>query len=533
MSWSCSRGDVDARILRAEALVDSFPDSALAIMRTVDSTRLRGERERAMYALTLTRAEDRNYIDRTDDSLIAIAVRYFDRHDDPRRRMLSYFYHGSILFAAKHYPEAALAYNHALWIADELDDNFWKGRCAAELSNVYLKTYRSSDCLEYAKKSLSYLNKTEETTFRNFAFVTLAGAYLNDSQYREAVEICRQGLDSIKGSSDEWMIHLLQRVNTKSLYGLHEYDKVIDSASGMRIDSLEDADILYYIESARVLLGKEGPDILECDTLPPSAYIYRFLKGSKDGNLSFAIEALDSLLDIESSTLQSSLNENFNLSFSEALNKQNKLRKLEEDNAQKERIIFILSFILVVIILLYMGFLIYRKQQNRIKVLNREIEIELSNIDTLKQSLDLLNLSHEEYRLKLGVMILHRFKELDKVCAAYFSSSLKIKNAIVQKRIDELIYSYSENNELISELEDFVDTNENNLMRSFRNVFPSLKRADYLLFLYSSIGLSANTITLFLKEEKIESVYNRKARLKRKILSLESAESEKFLKILG
>ena len=57
-------------------------DSALSILEGVNLAELSTIQSRAKYALLLTQAKDKNYITHTDDSLIRVAVDYYDTSDD-------------------------------------------------------------------------------------------------------------------------------------------------------------------------------------------------------------------------------------------------------------------------------------------------------------------------------------------------------------------------------------------------------------------------------------------------------------------
>ena len=69
-------------------------------------------------------------------------------------------------------------------------------------------------------------------------------------------------------------------------------------------------------------------------------------------------------------------------------------------------------------------------------------------------------------------------------------------------------------------METFANEHNSNIITSFKADLPNLKEADYLLFLYTTLGFSITAIALFLNEEKGDAVYNRKARLKNKIRNL-------------
>ena len=76
----CGRNQyVDESLDRAESCMSAIPDSALMILELIDSLHFDSRSQSARYALLKSIALDKNYIDRTDDSLINIAVSYYRR----------------------------------------------------------------------------------------------------------------------------------------------------------------------------------------------------------------------------------------------------------------------------------------------------------------------------------------------------------------------------------------------------------------------------------------------------------------------
>ena len=69
-------------------------------------------------------------------------------------------------------------------------------------------------------------------------------------------------------------------------------------------------------------------------------------------------------------------------------------------------------------------------------------------------------------------------------------------------------------------------------MTRFREDFPNVKDADFILFLYTLLGFSNIAIALFLKEEKVMAVYNRKNRLKKKIKEIGEERAKAYLDLL-
>lgn len=85
---SCSRQrETDLVLDNARALMRDEPARALALLRTLRTEHLKRASSRAQYALLYSQALDKNRIFRTDDSLIRIAVRYYEPGYSPRKSL--------------------------------------------------------------------------------------------------------------------------------------------------------------------------------------------------------------------------------------------------------------------------------------------------------------------------------------------------------------------------------------------------------------------------------------------------------------
>ena len=78
---ACSDSTTKKNLILAESLMTEQPDSALSILRNINSTSLKGYNQ-ALYAVLYSHAQYRNYIIEMNDSLISIAVNYFREHND-------------------------------------------------------------------------------------------------------------------------------------------------------------------------------------------------------------------------------------------------------------------------------------------------------------------------------------------------------------------------------------------------------------------------------------------------------------------
>lgn len=79
-----------------DSYIEARPDSALAVLEGIDKEQLNTREKEAKYALLMSMALDKNYIDLQSDSIIAPAVRYYENHGTPDERLKMYYYSGRI-----------------------------------------------------------------------------------------------------------------------------------------------------------------------------------------------------------------------------------------------------------------------------------------------------------------------------------------------------------------------------------------------------------------------------------------------------
>ena len=80
----------------AEKIMSQHPDSVLTLLSTIQDVNDLSEKDRAMYYLLLTEAQNKTYVKPTSDSLITIAVEFFDKTEDWGRKAKAWYYRGRI-----------------------------------------------------------------------------------------------------------------------------------------------------------------------------------------------------------------------------------------------------------------------------------------------------------------------------------------------------------------------------------------------------------------------------------------------------
>lgn len=101
-------------LVQADSLMNLHPDSALNMLESISTDSLKTKADRAYHALLLTQARDKNYIVQTDDSLIQVAVRYYDTHENAPLQARAYYCWGSLYKDRNDYSQAIDKYTIAL-----------------------------------------------------------------------------------------------------------------------------------------------------------------------------------------------------------------------------------------------------------------------------------------------------------------------------------------------------------------------------------------------------------------------------------
>ncbi|MEE0975191.1 MAG: hypothetical protein UH853_05715, partial [Muribaculaceae bacterium] len=181
---------------QAEAVMQEYPDSALALLQAINPDDLTTDRGRAMHALLLSQAYDKNYIDLTDDSLITIAVDYFAPTNEHHYAMLAHYYHGRVLQNANRLAESSVALinaeNHAL----KINDDFYLGMIYAVMSSIDNYSYNFEEELKHALKSFEHYSKTTFDLHTAYAQLYLGRAYNNCHQFDKSSAIYKSVIEN-------------------------------------------------------------------------------------------------------------------------------------------------------------------------------------------------------------------------------------------------------------------------------------------------------------------------------------------------
>lgn len=524
---SCETSHFTKQLDEAEIAMDLYPDSALIMLDSMGDVNAGSTQDIARYALLYSQALDKNYIDVTDDSLINIAIRYYENSESAFNSMKSYFYLGRVKFNQKNYTQALCAFMNSLEIAQMLSNDFWCGKNCEQIADIYATTYYGSDELVYAQKAYDYYTKSENETFSNYALLGLARAHLNSESYNEAIRLAYKADSIAFVNNDSLLSSYSRQIIAKCLLVEKRYKEGLDIIAQTPPNSDEGLDYIEQILRIRSNQTVEAPkgSIENNCSAPFLTYVYEYYKNKKD--YQSALVAHERLLSLNDSVITEALNQSFNQGITDYFEMKHQLTESHNKYTRTLHIIIIAILVLTIVIIGLIAFRVHRSQKEAINK-NMMIAANLQEILSVSES------KYLESRDFINELMQQRFDVIDNLSRMYYENQAsKVVRKKIVEEVDKIILDFSCNGCKVGELENIANKHSSNLLRDLKIDFPNLKQADYLLFLYSLLGFSLSAISLFLQVDKIEVVYNRKARLKNKIRQSQSERKSEYLNVLA
>lgn len=97
-------------------------DSALFLLESLANPKDLSKEQRALWCLLITQARDKQHIEHTSDSLINMAVHYFDKTNNIERRAQSYYCQGRVFTDMLLFDKAIVSYLKAEELASQTTD---------------------------------------------------------------------------------------------------------------------------------------------------------------------------------------------------------------------------------------------------------------------------------------------------------------------------------------------------------------------------------------------------------------------------
>lgn len=529
---SCSCRRTAATLDDVETYIQSRPDSALAVIRAIDTTTLTTRSVRAQYALLHSIALDKNWIDTTDVNVVMPAVEYYDRHPSGLYRAKAYYYLGRIQENGGDLSAASVSLVKSEKYAEGTDDIAFKSLLYQTISNIYGKVFQMDEALDYTEKSYELALQDGNSLGANASLYCMAKDLNNMGRFSEADSIYRLLLER-----EELDPHLVPSV--KCGYALLQVTYNEDYEQAVKI--FEEAIREYGSLRSSNHWGAYAYALLRIGEKERSDSIFKQMESSGAGrSLSFCwwksrTDAFTGnyeaayILNKESSDKQ--LDNVRTLLKQSVLKAQNDYLKLsgkvQAHDAQKRKVINCLV-ILSLVLLFAVLWLLYRRYSERIE---QERDSLLASYEVLRNKVDLI----EEEKLSVRNQYIQlcqahfsnigRINEMLSVHSSHSNSSLykEFKKSFNHVKLDE------ENQQVFEEM---LNASFDNVMTHFRETFPGKLPKYYRLVSFFIAGFDTITIVMIIQDYNKHNVHVEKSRLKAQINKLDSPYREQFEQLI-
>ena len=568
---SCASKEAKRIMDTADAVMWTRPDSALAVLESIDTLSLKTRAQRARYSLLYTMALARNHRDIPDLRIIKPAASYYERHGSNDDRMKMYFYLGTAQYDTGD-PESAIAsYLRAKEYSFHSDNLVFKGIISSSISDVYLWNNNNSESILYCKEACDYFAQAKDS-FRLWNTTgLLANRYSNIRDWAKA--------DSL------YSIFFSQPIRDTSIYARqllnlawnnifkpgsdpHESIDLFRKATGEFGGTPSLSDYCVYAYASEIIGDYDTANdlIRQLENVDSSSTIlkiwkYRISKHRADYKT--ALTYLEQSLNDQNSEVLETVGQSVALAQSDYYESKSLL--LDKDRRLQRQMKWMIFLIALLVVASGLGIYSKRKkmwqrQVEEMSFINDEVKQRLNesllceaehlrSIDSLKSANELaekniqtlsekLSSAAEKEQVLMGLRAKfvqvnkQQYSQLNNLCRRYFESSKSSKESDDQiyAEVKKILAILDEPNQ--KDLESMLDDNLDGIMTKLRAEMPNTTERDFRFITFLILGFDTKTIARMMGYN-VSTVYTKRHNIKDKILRLDSVHQALFSELIS
>lgn len=178
---------VMSSLSQAEKIMESRPDSAMAILQHIPTPETLHGKAQADYSLLMTQAMDKNYINFTSDSLIKFAVGYYGGHtEDLVAKGKSFYYYGRVMESLDKVEDAMTFYLKAKDVLQSSDQFKLLGLVTEKIGDLNRRQKLLDAALNDYKESFDFYASIPDSLCMLYAYRNLGRGFLYKNQIDSA-----------------------------------------------------------------------------------------------------------------------------------------------------------------------------------------------------------------------------------------------------------------------------------------------------------------------------------------------------------
>lgn len=534
------RNQEDARVHQVWSFIQEHPDSALSILNDYSLHSFNKVCSRAEFALLKSIALDKNYIDITSDTLIRVALDYYDRKGNARERMLSWYYLARVQDNAKDFNNAIVSLSRAEEYLAKAEEPYYEGLIHMERESLYNRTHNNTEALVEAKRGMDAFESIGESKQARIARRRVGLDYLANQDFKGADSIflsmaSDKDADSLYRADGYFHFARSKVLQNDYVNALILFETGITQYKGRL--SREQAGAYAYAlymdgrkDEGKALLARLAQGSSK-QTKAVVSY-YRYLIDQEEGDYRKALQYVNNTMGTEDSLARLTMEQSVIKTQREY---QQKNRELYQAQAEMRKLsIIALMILLVLLIWIAITILLYISRRN-----NQKVAALVSAEEEAKSLLKQINQQNEDLsdqlsqtRKKYIAAYKKRFSKIAHLSETYYTTSgMKDGRDIVYREVSELASFIAKDAHTFRQLERNINSNLSNAMALYREEFPGLEEKEYRFVGYLMAGFPASTIAL-LTGLSTSNVYVKKMRLLASISSSDVPDKQHFVMVL-
>lgn len=567
---SCASKDVTQALSRADELMWTKPDSALAVLESVDTLDLKTRAQRAEFSLLYTMAFDRNHLTIPNLHIIEPAVRYYERHGSKDTKMKMYFYLGVAQYDTGDLESAIVSYIRAKEYSLYSDNLMFKGLISFVISDVFFSDKNYPESISYCKEACDYFAQAKDSLRLWSTTGCLASYYLNAEDWTKAdslysVFFSQPILDTAIYSRQlfnlAWSNIFRPDFNPQESVDL--FEKSISKYNGK--PSVNDycvyayaSEMLGNTEVADDIVGqleRAGADSVVLDT-----WRYRIFKHK--GNYKDALALLEQTVRAQDSEILKTIDQSVALAQSDYYESKSLLLDKDRRIQSQSKWIVLLLCLLLVVSFVIIHSILKRKWQFQIEEMSsineavgnrlkdailcseerqQSINVLVSKNELAKRKIE--NLSDKLYVAQSEQMIVNlrnkyiqaykgQYHQLNDLCHKYWEASRLSKGGKdkIYAEVKKIVAVLDEQNQ--KQLEAMIDDSLDGMMSKLRLAMPGTNEKDFRFIALIILGFDTKTIARIMKYN-VGTVYTKRSNIKEKLQKIECEEKELVLALIS
>lgn len=527
---------------RAEGIMLQHPDSARALLESIQLEELSSDSRKARHTVLLTEARYKTFEDDTVAGPISKAADYYNGDLKSPYRMKAYYYKSNILYNTKKGGEALINLMHSEKTAFLRQDTLWLGLIHGEIGRNFANMNNPAASIPWLEMAVSELTGKRNNYYLSDYVLLLAKEYYNYalSSDNNCQDFSEKAIEqakilkeiAIQENDHEYLYHVKKIIADCLIL----QDKLPEAKS--ILINMEDSLYMYmtphdyvnlgelYLEDNNIVKAKACQDSVA--RLDPKRMSLMAAIARKEGNYEEAFNYLlrnqiynqqdyKEWMQREQSDI---LYDNFRLT----------TRNFEITIKNQNLWIALLCCILV-IICIAVAYQHNRSKKEKRKILNQaeDLRTVISTLEEKNKESQNLAEAIEEVKEVLKSALSEQFNVLDDLTAKYYEvKDMSSRQSQFFRMIENLISSVQEDEKITEKMAGIVDRHLDGLMSSLKTDLPNVTKNDYRIFLFTVLGFSAKSISVF-EDVEIDKVYRRKYSLKKKLEKLPENISKKYL----